>query len=86
MIYFLSIYFFLSNSALKKISPSGFSVALLAEVPYRGIFFGAYNTLKQVVQPNVSFFERWTVAQIAVAVATIVTYPLDTIKRSDEMT
>lgn len=59
----------------------GFSMALLAEVPYRGIFFAAYDAIKQLIQNNTSFYERWTAAQMAVAVATILTYPLDTIKR-----
>jgi hypothetical protein len=56
-------------------------VALLAEAPYRGIFFAAYSHLKAVIQPNTSFLEKWTVAQTACAIATMVTYPLDTVKR-----
>lgn len=59
----------------------GFLWAAIAEVPYRAFFFGGYNVLKFTFKNDTSFLEKWTLAQIAVGFATMMTYPLDTIKR-----
>jgi len=63
----------------------GFWVSIQGIVVYRGAFFGLFDTLKTLVPKEFTGFKRvfasWAVAQTVTAVAGVVSYPFDTIRR-----
>jgi len=53
-------------------------------IVYRGAYFGLYDTAKGVLftdDRRSSFFARWAVAQAVTALAGIISYPFDTVRR-----
>ena len=62
----------------------GFGVSVQGIVVYRGVYFGLYDTCKSVLfkdSDNASVFLKWGVAQTVTAVAGIISYPFDTVRR-----
>jgi len=63
----------------------GFVVSIQGIVVYRGAFFGLFDTLKAYVPKNLSGWRRvgatWAVAQTVTAVAGVLSYPFDTVRR-----
>lgn len=53
-------------------------------IVYRGAYFGLYDTAKGYLFGDArrsSFFARWAVAQTVTALAGIISYPFDTVRR-----
>ncbi len=51
---------------------------------YRGAYFGLYDTAKGVLfkdEKTANFFAKWAVAQRVTALAGVVSYPFDTVRR-----
>ena len=51
---------------------------------YRGAYFGLYDTGKGVLfkdEKNASFLGKWAVAQAVTAMAGVLSYPFDTVRR-----
>ena len=51
---------------------------------YRGAYFGLYDTAKGVLfkdEKTANFFAKWAVAQTVTALAGVVSYPFDTVRR-----
>ena len=51
---------------------------------YRGAYFGLYDTAKGVLfkdEKTANFFAKWGVAQTVTALAGVVSYPFDTVRR-----
>eukprot|EP01088_Endostelium_zonatum_P000832 TRINITY_DN11088_c0_g1_i1.p1 TRINITY_DN11088_c0_g1~~TRINITY_DN11088_c0_g1_i1.p1 ORF type:complete len:325 (-),score=69.71 TRINITY_DN11088_c0_g1_i1:69-1043(-) len=63
----------------------GFLVSIQGIVVYRGAFFGLFDTLKAYVPKNLTGWQRigatWGVAQTVTAVAGVLSYPFDTVRR-----
>lgn len=63
----------------------GFIVSIQGIIVYRGAFFGLFDTLKTLVPREYTGFKRvfcnWFVAQTVTAVAGVVSYPFDTVRR-----
>jgi len=63
----------------------GFIVSIQGIVVYRGAFFGLFDTLKAYVPTNLKGWQRvmanWLVAQSVTAVAGVISYPFDTVRR-----
>jgi hypothetical protein len=53
-------------------------------IVYRGAYFGLYDTAKGVLfkdEKTANFFAKWAVAQTVTAMAGVVSYPFDTVRR-----
>lgn len=53
-------------------------------VPYRGIYFGGFATLKSIFMAKPeqnTVFRRWLIAQFVTTAAQALVYPLDTVRR-----
>lgn len=53
-------------------------------IVYRGAYFGLYDTAKGMLfgeDRRSSFLARWAVAQAVTALAGIISYPFDTVRR-----
>jgi len=53
-------------------------------IVYRGAYFGLYDTAKGVLfkdEKTANFFAKWAVAQTVTALAGVVSYPFDTVRR-----
>ena len=53
-------------------------------IVYRGAYFGLYDTAKGVLfkdEKTANFFAKWGVAQSVTALAGVVSYPFDTVRR-----
>nr|AEE63238.1 unknown [Dendroctonus ponderosae] len=62
----------------------GFNASVQGIVVYRGAYFGMYDTAKSVLfddEKHASVVSRWAVAQSVTALAGIVSYPFDTVRR-----
>jgi len=63
----------------------GFIVSIQGIIVYRGAFFGLFDTLKAYVPTNLKGWQRvlanWVVAQSVTAVAGVISYPFDTVRR-----
>jgi len=63
----------------------GFLVSIQGIVVYRGAFFGLFDTLKAYVPKTLTGWRRvgatWAVAQTVTAVAGVLSYPFDTVRR-----
>jgi len=61
----------------------GVGISLFSNFIYRGLYFGAYDTGKEVFanQLQDSFFYKWCFAQVVTNFSEIVSYPFDTIRR-----
>jgi len=63
----------------------GFFVSIQGIIVYRGAFFGLFDTLKAYVPAEYTGIKRlfcnWVVAQTVTAVAGVISYPFDTVRR-----
>lgn len=62
----------------------GFGVSVQGIIIYRGAYFGLYDTGKGVLfsdPKTANFFAKWAWAQAVTAIAGVVSYPFDTIRR-----
>lgn len=62
----------------------GFGVSVQGIIVYRGAYFGLYDTAKTVVfedERKANFFAKWGVAQCVTAMAGVISYPFDTVRR-----
>lgn len=60
----------------------GFVVSVIGIIAYRAAYFGGYDTLKGVViKRDTPILVKWFFAQIITAIAGLIAYPLDTVRR-----
>jgi len=62
----------------------GFLVSVNGIIVYRGAYFGLFDTAKVMIfadEKNANFFFKWMVAQVVTALAGIISYPFDTVRR-----
>lgn len=60
----------------------GFVVSVIGIIAYRAAYFGGYDTLKSVVlKKDTNILIKWFFAQIITAIAGMIAYPLDTVRR-----
>lgn len=62
----------------------GFGVSVQGIIVYRGAYFGLYDTAKGMLfedEKKANFFARWAVAQTVTAMAGVISYPFDTVRR-----
>jgi len=63
----------------------GFVVSIQGIIVYRGAFFGLFDTLKAFIPRELTGVQRvlanWAVAQTVTAIAGVVSYPFDTVRR-----
>lgn len=62
----------------------GFGVSVQGIIVYRGAYFGLYDTAKGVLfadEKNANFIAKWAVAQTVTALAGVLSYPFDTVRR-----
>jgi len=60
----------------------GFGVSVLGIIAYRGAYFGGYDTLKRtLLTPQSSILFKFLIAQCVTALAGLLSYPLDTVRR-----
>jgi solute carrier family 25 (adenine nucleotide translocator) protein 4/5/6/31 len=69
---------------------NGFGVSVVGIIPYRGVYFGVFDTLKAwnpyAKQNNlIGFASKFAVAQTAAIAAGFVSYPFDTVRRRLQM-
>jgi solute carrier family 25 (adenine nucleotide translocator) protein 4/5/6/31 len=76
------------SKTIKKSGPlglyQGFLVSVQGIIVYRGAYFGLYDTAKQVAfgdNKNPNLIYKWAIAQTVTAIAGIVSYPFDTVRR-----
>lgn len=62
----------------------GFGVSVQGIIVYRGAYFGLYDSLKGILfedEKKANIIYKWAIAQSVTAVAGIVSYPFDTVRR-----
>jgi len=62
----------------------GFFVSVQGIIVYRGAYFGLYDSAKGALfedEKTANFFYKWAIAQVVTAVAGIISYPFDTVRR-----
>jgi len=63
----------------------GFGVSVQGIIVYRGSYFGLFDTAKVLAfgdnERNANFFYKWFIAQVVTALAGIISYPFDTVRR-----
>ena len=62
----------------------GFGVSVQGIIVYRGAYFGLYDTAKGMLfedEKKANFFAKWAVAQTVTAMAGVISYPFDTVRR-----
>lgn len=72
---------YLYENGIKGFYP-GLIVSVVALFNYRAIYFGGYDTVKVMFpSENRRFIHKWIIAQIVTYVASLLVYPLDTVRR-----
>jgi solute carrier family 25 (adenine nucleotide translocator) protein 4/5/6/31 len=69
---------------------NGFGVSVLGIVPYRGTYFGLYDTLREINPYHsaggvIGFASKFAVAQVTAITAGYASYPFDTVRRRLQM-
>ncbi|KAH9326731.1 hypothetical protein KI387_006909 [Taxus chinensis] len=62
----------------------GLPASLQGMIVHRGLYFGGFDTIKDVMSqdsPNLVFWKRWLAAQAVTTSAGLFSYPLDTVRR-----
>jgi solute carrier family 25 (adenine nucleotide translocator) protein 4/5/6/31 len=62
----------------------GFLVSVQGIIVYRGAYFGLFDTAKAVIfqdERNANIFFKWFIAQVVTALAGVISYPFDTVRR-----
>jgi len=64
----------------------GFVISCVGIVVYRGFYFGLYDTVKPMINPNAGFLFSFGLGYAVTVTAGLLSYPLDTIRRRMMMT
>jgi len=64
----------------------GFVVSCVGIVVYRGFYFGLYDTIKPMIDPNAGFLLSFCLGYAVTVTAGLASYPIDTIRRRMMMT
>jgi len=62
----------------------GLPASLHGMIVHRGLYFGGFDTVKDMMlqdSPHIPFWKRWIVAQAVTTSAGLLSYPLDTVRR-----
>lgn len=62
----------------------GLPASLQGMIVHRGLYFGGFDTAKDIMlqdSPHVPFWKRWIAAQAVTTTAGFLSYPLDTVRR-----
>lgn len=59
----------------------GYGVAFLNSFTFRGIYFGAFDTIRPLMPRESSVLSIWLMAQVTTNVASIISYPFNTVSR-----
>lgn len=61
----------------------GFTISIIGNVFYKGIYFGGYNALKHIFYEDKvqTFWDKWLVSQIVTTTAQYAAYPFDSVRR-----
>ena len=62
----------------------GLPASIHGMIVHRGIYFGGFDTAKEVMAKDsmeIPFWKRWLAAQVVTTSAGLVSYPLDTVRR-----
>ncbi|MED6122920.1 hypothetical protein PIB30_044441 [Stylosanthes scabra] len=64
----------------------GLPASLQGMVVHRGLYFGGFDTMKEILseeesKPEIALWKRWLVAQAVTTSAGLISYPLDTVRR-----
>ena len=81
---FNGIYHFLRTIFLKEGFRGvyrGLPASLQGMIVHRGIYFGGFDTAKEMMAPAAPLWQRWAAAQAVTSAAGMVSYPLDTVRR-----
>jgi len=64
----------------------GFVISCVGIVVYRGFYFGLYDTVRPLVDPNGGFWVSFSIGYAVTVTAGLASYPIDTIRRRMMMT
>jgi len=64
----------------------GFVISCVGIVVYRGFYFGLYDTVKPLIDPNAGFLVSFGLGYVVTVTAGLASYPIDTIRRRMMMT
>jgi len=64
----------------------GFVISCVGIVVYRGFYFGLYDTVKPLIDPNAGFLVSFSLGYVVTVTAGLASYPIDTIRRRMMMT
>lgn len=64
----------------------GFVISCVGIVVYRGFYFGLYDTVKPMIDPNAGFLFSFGLGYAVTVTAGLASYPIDTIRRRMMMT
>jgi solute carrier family 25 (adenine nucleotide translocator) protein 4/5/6/31 len=64
----------------------GFIISCVGIVVYRGFYFGLYDTVKPMIDPNAGFLFSFGIGYAVTVTAGLASYPIDTIRRRMMMT
>lgn len=64
----------------------GFVISCVGIVVYRGFYFGLYDTVKPMIDPNAGFLVSFGLGYAVTVSAGLASYPIDTIRRRMMMT
>jgi solute carrier family 25 (adenine nucleotide translocator) protein 4/5/6/31 len=64
----------------------GFVISCVGIIVYRGFYFGLYDTIKPMIDPNAGFFVSFALGYAVTVSAGLASYPIDTIRRRMMMT
>jgi len=59
----------------------GFVISCVGIIVYRGFYFGLYDTVKPMIDPNAGFFVSFGLGYLVTVSAGLASYPIDTIRR-----
>ncbi|XP_011620884.1 probable ADP,ATP carrier protein At5g56450 [Amborella trichopoda] len=59
----------------------GLPASLHGMIVHRGLYFGGFDTAKEILGGGLPFWKRWIVAQGVTTSAGLISYPLDTVRR-----
>lgn len=64
----------------------GFFISCFGIIVYRGFYFGLYDTVKPMIDPNAGFLVSFGLGYVVTVSAGLASYPIDTIRRRMMMT
>jgi solute carrier family 25 (adenine nucleotide translocator) protein 4/5/6/31 len=64
---------------------NGFGVSVCGIIPYRGVYFGLYDTAKEMNPYKDNIFVKFAIAQTVAIISGYASYPFDTVRRRLQM-